>query len=60
MEAARTLLQDPGKFLEMLFQFDKDNIPDSVIQNIQEYIDDDDFQPDAISKVVFACYFIII
>ncbi|XP_065685160.1 dynein axonemal heavy chain 1 isoform X1 [Hydra vulgaris] len=55
MEAARTLLQDPGKFLDTLFQYDKGNIPDSVIQNIQGYIDDDNFQPEAIAKVSKAC-----
>ena len=50
-EAGRTLLQDPGKFLEILFQYDRDNIPDSVIQKIQPYIDNEDFTPAAIAKV---------
>lgn len=49
-EAGRTLLQDPGKFLELLFQYDKDNIPDSCISKIQPYIDNEDFQPAAIAK----------
>jgi len=49
------LLQNPQKFLESLFKFDKDNIPDSVIQKIQPYIDNTDFTPLAISKVSKAC-----
>lgn len=46
------MLQDPGKFLDMLFQYDKDNIPDAVISKIQPYIDNDDFQPANIAKVL--------
>ena len=51
LEPGRTLLQDPGKFLDMLFQYDKENISESVIQKIQPYIDNEDFQPAAIAKV---------
>ena len=54
-EPGKALLQDPTKFLESLFKYDKDNIPDSVIQRIQPYIDNDDFQPAAIAKVSRAC-----
>ena len=49
------MLQDPGRFLESLFKFDKDNIPDVVIQKIQPYIDNEAFQPAAIAKVSKAC-----
>lgn len=45
------MLQDPTKFLESLFKYDKDNIPDDVIKKIQPYIDDEAFQPAAIAKV---------
>jgi dynein heavy chain len=45
------MLQDPTKFLESLFKYDNDNIPDAVIQKIQPYIDMEDFTPAAISKV---------
>ena len=45
------MLQDPGKFLESLFKYDKDNIPDPVIVKIQPYIDNEDFTPAAIAKV---------
>ena len=50
-DVGKTLLQDPGKFLESLFKFDKDNIPDDVIKKIQPYIDDENFTPAAIAKV---------
>lgn len=36
-EPAKQLLSDP-KFLDSLMRYDKDNIPDSVIQNIQPCI----------------------
>ncbi|XP_010014835.1 PREDICTED: dynein heavy chain 1, axonemal, partial [Nestor notabilis] len=54
-EPGRGLLQDPGKFLDNLFKYDKDNIPDSVIKAIQPYIDNQEFQPAAIAKVSKAC-----
>ncbi|NXL44771.1 DYH1 protein, partial [Podilymbus podiceps] len=54
-EPGRGLLQDPGKFLDSLFKYDKDNIADTVIKAIQPYIDSEEFQPDAIAKVSKAC-----
>ena len=45
------MLQDPAKFLQSLFDYDKDNIPDAVIQKIQPYIDNPEFTPAAIEKV---------
>ncbi|XP_029455356.1 dynein heavy chain 1, axonemal [Rhinatrema bivittatum] len=54
-EPGKGLLQDPGKFLEGLFKFDKDNIPDAVIKSIQPYIDNEEFQPAAIARVSKAC-----
>lgn len=50
-EPGKALLMDPGKFLESLFKFDKDNIPDDVIKKIQPLIDNPDFTPPAIAKV---------
>ena len=50
-EPGKATLQDPAKFLQSLFDYDKDNIPDTVIQKIQPYIDNKDFQPEAIEKV---------
>ncbi|XP_066265764.1 dynein axonemal heavy chain 1-like isoform X1 [Branchiostoma lanceolatum] len=54
-DPGKALLQDPGKFLESLFKYDKDNIADSAIKLIQPYIDNEEFQPAAIAKVSKAC-----
>ncbi|XP_053933024.1 dynein axonemal heavy chain 1 [Cuculus canorus] len=54
-EPGRALLQDPGRFLDSLFKYDKDNIADTVIKAIQPYIDSEEFQPAAIAKVSKAC-----
>ena len=50
-DVGKAQLADPTKFLESLFKFDKDNIPEDAIKKIQPYIDNDDFQPAAIAKV---------
>jgi dynein heavy chain len=55
-ESARNLLTDPGKFLESLFAYDKENIPDTVIQKIEPYINNDKFQPAAIAQVTSAFF----
>ncbi|XP_040889376.1 dynein heavy chain 1, axonemal [Toxotes jaculatrix] len=54
-EPGKGLLQDPGKFLDSLFKYDKDNIPDNVINLVQPYIDNEEFQPASIAKVSKAC-----
>ncbi|TKS70983.1 Dynein heavy chain 1, axonemal [Collichthys lucidus] len=54
-EPGKGLLQDPGKFLESLFNYDKENIPKKVIGLIQPYIDNEEFQPESIAKVSKAC-----
>ncbi|XP_030213444.1 dynein heavy chain 1, axonemal [Gadus morhua] len=54
-DPGKALLQDPGKFLDGLFKFDKENIPDSVIKLVQPYIDNEEFQPASIAKVSKAC-----
>ncbi|XP_076826201.1 dynein axonemal heavy chain 1-like isoform X3 [Clavelina lepadiformis] len=54
-EPGKALLQDPAKFLESLFKYDKDNISETSITKIQPYIDNDDFMPAAIAKVSKAC-----
>uniref|UniRef100_A0A8C3UWY6 Dynein axonemal heavy chain 1 n=1 Tax=Catharus ustulatus TaxID=91951 RepID=A0A8C3UWY6_CATUS len=54
-EPGRALLQDPVQFLNSLYDYDKDNIPDAVIKAIQPYIDNEEFQPAAIAKVSKAC-----
>jgi len=52
-DVGKGLLIDPAKFLESLFKFDKDNISEQTIKNIQPYIDNEAFQPAAIAKVIF-------
>ncbi|XP_050390512.1 dynein axonemal heavy chain 1 [Patella vulgata] len=54
-DVGKAAIQDPIKFLESLFKFDKDNIPDDVIKKIQPYIDNDAFMPENIAKVSKAC-----
>ena len=56
-DPGKSLLTEPGKFLEGLFKFDKDNIPDSVIKTIGPYMEDESFQPAAIAKVGRLSYF---
>ncbi|KAL7746739.1 hypothetical protein RI367_007902 [Sorochytrium milnesiophthora] len=50
-EVGKALLSDPAKFLDSLMTYDKDNIPESVIQKIKPYIDNPDFAVSVISKV---------
>ena len=54
-EVGKAALQEPQKFLDSLYKYDRDNIPDSVISKIQPYIDNPDFTPEAIAKVSKAC-----
>jgi len=49
------LLQNPGKFLDSLFAFDKENISASAIKKIKPYIDNPVFTPQNIAKVSKAC-----
>jgi len=54
-EPGKSLLQDPGRFLDSLFKYDKDNIPADTIDKIEPYISNDEFQPAAIARVSKAC-----
>ena len=49
------LLTDAKVFLNSLFTFDKDNIPDRVIKSIAPYMDDPAFTPAAIERSSKAC-----
>ena len=49
------LLKEPQKFLDNMFQYDKDNIPESTITKISPYMEDENFTPKAIEKVSRAC-----
>merc|ERR1719191_2056853 len=51
----KQVLADPKKLLDDLFEFDKDNIPDKVIQTIAPYMEREDFDPAAIKKASIAC-----
>ncbi|XP_017795795.1 PREDICTED: dynein heavy chain 7, axonemal-like [Habropoda laboriosa] len=54
-KSALRMLSD-AKFLDSLLNFDKDNIPDNVIEKIRkEYLANPDFDPEKIKKVSTAC-----
>ncbi|XP_018345947.1 PREDICTED: dynein heavy chain 7, axonemal-like [Trachymyrmex septentrionalis] len=53
--AALRMLSDV-KFLDSLLQFDKDNIPDKVIETIRkEYLPRSEFDPEKVKRVSTAC-----
>ncbi len=52
---SKKLVNDPTAFLNSLFDFDKDNIPDHVIRKIEPYIANEAFTPEAVRKVSLAC-----
>ncbi|KAJ7552868.1 hypothetical protein O6H91_06G073600 [Diphasiastrum complanatum] len=54
-EPSTKMLTDPSKFLDSLLQFDKENIPDSVIQRIEPYIAMESFTPEQVARVSKAC-----
>jgi dynein heavy chain, axonemal len=54
-EPGRGLLNDAGKFLQSLQEFDKENIPEIVIQKLQKHIDSPDFDPIKIERTSKAC-----
>jgi dynein heavy chain len=49
------LLTDAKTFLNSLFTFDKDNIPDRIIKSIAPFMDDPGFTPAAIERSSKAC-----
>eukprot|EP00397_Hematodinium_sp_SG-2012_P000066 GEMP01000066.1.p1 GENE.GEMP01000066.1~~GEMP01000066.1.p1 ORF type:complete len:3524 (+),score=879.37 GEMP01000066.1:529-10572(+) len=51
----KSILNDPRKFLDDLFEFDKDNIPEENIKKITPYIEREDFDPSAIKRSSLAC-----
>ena len=54
-KAAQPMLANPQKFMDSLIDFDKDSIPESVIDKIQPLINNEDFTPEKISTVSKAC-----
>ena len=51
----KQLLTDAKVFLNSLFTFDKDNIPDRIIKSIVPFMDDPSFTPAAIERSSKAC-----
>ena len=47
-KAAKFALSNIGKFLEQLHQFDKDNIPDTVLEAVEQYVNDSTFNGEQI------------
>ncbi|MEW5298366.1 MAG: hypothetical protein WDW36_001498 [Sanguina aurantia] len=54
-DASKKLLNDPTRFLESLFAYDKENIPDHVIKKVEPHMHMEEFTPEAVSKVSKAC-----
>jgi len=52
--SAKTLLGDQN-FLKRLVEFDKDNIPESVLKKLKKYIDNQKFVPEIVEKTSKAC-----
>ena len=52
--SAKVLLGD-GNFLKNLQNYDKDKIPDSMVQKLQKYIKNPKFIPETVEKVSRAC-----
>lgn len=48
-DTAKKLLGDTN-FMKSLEDFDKDNIPDSVIKKLKKYIDDPNYLPETVAK----------
>ncbi|XP_024377701.2 uncharacterized protein [Physcomitrium patens] len=54
-DASTKILVDPTAFLDSLLNFDKENIPDSVIEKIEPFIQMEAFTPAQVAKVSKAC-----
>ncbi|KAL1510265.1 hypothetical protein AB1Y20_006588 [Prymnesium parvum] len=54
---SQKLLNDlgPDKFKQELIDFDKDNIPESAVKQVDPICDSEEFQPEVIVKVSVAC-----
>ncbi|XP_019622649.1 PREDICTED: dynein heavy chain 6, axonemal-like [Branchiostoma belcheri] len=52
--SAKTLLGDPN-FLKRLLDYDKDNIPNVLLNKLKKYIDNPNFVPEIVEKTSKAC-----
>ena len=48
--SAKILLGD-SQFLKKLYDYDKDNIADSMLKKLKKYMDNPKFTPEAVEKV---------
>jgi dynein heavy chain len=53
--ANKQILPDPKKFMDDLLNFDKDNIPSSIIAKFKPYYEDEEYTPARIEKASKAC-----
>ena len=53
--AQRSLLNDAKKLLEDMMNYDKDNIPQHIVVQIEPFYNDESFTPDIIAKSSVAC-----
>ncbi|KAI8907759.1 dynein heavy chain and region D6 of dynein motor-domain-containing protein [Powellomyces hirtus] len=53
-DSSKKLLSDP-QFMRKMAEFDKDNIPESVSKKLKKYIENPNFNPEAVEKVSKAC-----
>ncbi|GLV39946.1 Dynein heavy chain at 36C [Carabus blaptoides fortunei] len=54
-EPGRSLMSDPGQFLQSLMNFDKESITETMIKSLEKYVDDPAFQPAKIIQASKAC-----
>ena len=54
-EPGKIILADPTKFIQNMLTFDRDNIAEKSIKDIEPYIQNEEFQPEAVAKVSKAC-----
>ena len=53
-KSAKNVMGESG-FLQKLKDYDKDNIPQSMIKKLQKYVTNEDFVPEKIERVSKAC-----
>ncbi|KAJ3093097.1 Dynein heavy chain 6, axonemal [Quaeritorhiza haematococci] len=53
-ESSKKLLSDP-QLMKKMAEYDKDNIPESISKKLRKYIENPNFNPEAVEKVAKAC-----
>ncbi|KAJ0398628.1 hypothetical protein P43SY_007486 [Pythium insidiosum] len=53
--AQKTILSNAKKLMEDMLKFDKDNINEKIIQELDRYIEMEEFQPASVRKASVAC-----